>query len=285
MVWLKALVILAITLQTGSRGYCAEVFEAIVPQRGGTEVSLDPSESTIEEAGSGRAVDSEVRLTRPEEAQARRAHEDILDDPQYAQVEGAQVLKASMASPATRSPASAKVTPPSKEDKAKSTAKSEVEKSAGATQSKTKNIDRLVAELNVSPIPVRDELNLRELASRPGSLGLSSENMGFSGVVQEVSLIASEQGFFPSHIVVNQGTAVKIYLSTPGQLTLCFMNDQFGLQKGITPGQVQEITFMPNRTGLFRFYCPIRGLEGKLTVRAPATVDKARAPASTVEPE
>ncbi len=91
--------------------------------------------------------------------------------------------------------------------------------------------------------------------------------------VQEVSLIVSDYGYFPNRIFVTQNVPVKIYLTTPSKVTMCFMLDTWGLRKGILPGKVEEITFVPQAPGNYRFYCPVKSIEGTLTVREAAVAE------------
>ncbi len=100
-----------------------------------------------------------------------------------------------------------------------------------------------------------------------GGRGLSSTNLSNKSGVQEISLIVTEYGYFPKQIFVTQNTPVKIYLTTPSKSTLCFMQDQWSIKRGIHPGRVEEFTFVPHEAGSFRFYCPIQSLEGLITVR------------------
>ena len=103
--------------------------------------------------------------------------------------------------------------------------------------------------------------------------------------VQEVSLIVSDYGYFPSRIFVTQNVPVKIYLTTPSKVTMCFMLDTWGLKKGILPGKVEEITFVPQAPGNYRFYCPVKSIEGTLTVReAPVAEQSGRGVASAPPP-
>ncbi len=91
------------------------------------------------------------------------------------------------------------------------------------------------------------------------------------GVFQEVSVIVSDHGYFPNRIFVTQNIPVRVYLTTPSKSTLCFMIDNWSVKKGITPGKVEEVNFVPDRAGNYRFYCPVKSIEGTLTVReAPA---------------
>lgn len=99
--------------------------------------------------------------------------------------------------------------------------------------------------------------------------------------VQEISLIVSDYGYFPNRVFVTQNVPVKIYMTTPSKHTLCFMLDNMGVKKGITPGKVEEITFTPSQAGNFRFYCPVKSIEGTLTVReAPLAEQSVRGLAS-----
>jgi plastocyanin domain-containing protein len=104
--------------------------------------------------------------------------------------------------------------------------------------------------------------------------------------VQEVSLIVSDYGFFPNRIFVTKDLPVKIFLSTPSKTTLCFMVDEWGVRKGVTPGKVEEISFVPEKLGNVRFYCPVKSIEGMITVREPFEAEPQRQIASSVlEPE
>lgn len=85
--------------------------------------------------------------------------------------------------------------------------------------------------------------------------------------VQEISLIVSDYGYFPKRIFVTQNVPVKIYMTTPSKNTLCFMLDNWGVKKGVNPGKVDEVSFTPVDSGDFRFYCPVKSIEGMLTVR------------------
>lgn len=101
-----------------------------------------------------------------------------------------------------------------------------------------------------------------------------------AGMYQEVSLIVSDSGYYPSRIFVTPNIPVKMYMSTPSKSTLCFMIDNWGVKKGVTPGRVEEIMFTPDKPGNYRFYCPVKGIEGMLTVREPQS-EQSRNVAST----
>ena len=49
--------------------------------------------------------------------------------------------------------------------------------------------------------------------------------------------------------------------------TLCFVMDEFSVRKGVEPQQVAEVSFLPTKSGPYKFYCPVQEIQGKLTVR------------------
>ncbi|MBI3543956.1 MAG: cupredoxin domain-containing protein, partial [Deltaproteobacteria bacterium] len=93
--------------------------------------------------------------------------------------------------------------------------------------------------------------------------------------VQELSVIVSDYGYFPNRIFVTQNVPVKIYLSTPSKATMCFMLDTWSVKKGVLPGKVEEVSFTPDTPGDYRFYCPVKSIEGKITVREAPTAQPA----------
>lgn len=142
-----------------------------------------------------------------------------------------------------------------------------------------KNLTATVNEPRPLPVTVRSAVD--QQAGRP-AYGLGAEpkfepkfdqplpkGSALTGI-QEVSIIVSDYGYFPSKIFVTQNIPVKLYLSTPSSGTLCFIVDVWGLRKGIAPGKVEEVVFIPEQAGEFRFYCPVKSIEGRIAVRESA---------------
>lgn len=224
-----------------------DVEEVYAPQHADVDAADD---ETSDEYG---RID--VRLSRPDEAESR------LDPEGYAQVPGVERLMAgknepkeeSLMIPVKRAPEEgnrahrgiASVTP--------AVESARPEPAASAPRETTRAPERQMpgseafALVTDEPKPVKP------------------------GVFQEVSVIVSDHGYFPSRLFVTQNIPVRVYLTTPSKSTLCFMIDNWGVKKGITPGKVEEVNFVPDRAGNYRFYCPVKGIEGVLTVReAPA---------------
>jgi plastocyanin len=124
----------------------------------------------------------------------------------------------------------------------------------------TKTVDQtalLSSESNIK------ELKMRE-ASRKGT--------------QEVSLIVSDLGYFPNTIFVSRGVPVRLFVTGSSKNPLCLIMDSFEVRKQIRTQKVEEISFLPEHPGKYRFYCPMNGMEGTLVVRELSTD---RTPASS----
>lgn len=92
--------------------------------------------------------------------------------------------------------------------------------------------------------------------------------------VQEISVIVSDQGYFPNRLFVTQGTQVRLFLTTTSKNTLCFMLDKMGVKKGVQPSKVEEVLFTPEVPGDYRFYCPVKSIDGILTVRETPRIEQ-----------
>jgi len=89
----------------------------------------------------------------------------------------------------------------------------------------------------------------------------------FKNGVQEFSLIATDTGYLPSRLIVRRGIPVRLFLTSASARTLCFVMDDFSLRKGVAPQQVEEIRFLPTKSGQYKFYCPVQEIQGSVTVR------------------
>ena len=93
--------------------------------------------------------------------------------------------------------------------------------------------------------------------------------------VQEISVIASDQGYFPRTVFVTQDIPVRMFVTGASNKPLCIMMDTFNVRRQLKAQQIQEITFTPNAPGRYRFYCPVNGMEGIVVVRELASVGSA----------
>lgn len=87
--------------------------------------------------------------------------------------------------------------------------------------------------------------------------------------VQEFSIIATKQGYFPRNIIVRRNIPVNLYLTTTESRDLCFImkGEDFSIHKGVGSKSIVKVSFEPRKTGPYRFHCPINNLSGTLIVR------------------
>lgn len=224
---------------------------------------------------------AEIRLTRPDEAEAR-----IADEQGYEMVPGVERIWNAERSHKNE------ISVPVKQDRkiASEPAPEQPVRDGVATTSSEAAVKAEVMEPShasrgnwVEHTPrygLKAEPRVETRLDPPVPASSGSGRVG----TQEVSLIVSDYGYFPNRIFVTQNVPVKIYMTTPSKNTLCFMLDSWGLKKGINPGKVEEITFTPSSAGNYRFYCPVKSIEGTLTVReAPLAEQSTRGLASEEE--
>ncbi len=84
---------------------------------------------------------------------------------------------------------------------------------------------------------------------------------------QEVAIIASDTGFYPSTVYVAKEVPVRLFVTGASKHNLCMMMDAFTIRRQLKSQAVEEISFTPASPGKYRFYCPVNGAEGTLVVR------------------
>ncbi len=85
--------------------------------------------------------------------------------------------------------------------------------------------------------------------------------------IQEVSIIAGDLGFFPKTIFVSRDVPVRLFVTGASKGSLCIMMDSFNVRKQVRANKIEEILFVPNQPGTFRYYCPVNGSEGTMVVK------------------
>ncbi len=85
--------------------------------------------------------------------------------------------------------------------------------------------------------------------------------------IQEISIIAGELGFFPKTIFVSRDVPVRLFVTGASKGSLCIMMDSFNVRKQVRANKIEEITFVPNQPGTYRYYCPVNGSEGTMVVK------------------
>jgi heme/copper-type cytochrome/quinol oxidase subunit 2 len=89
----------------------------------------------------------------------------------------------------------------------------------------------------------------------------------FKNGVQEVSLIATDTGYLPARILVRKDIPVRLFITSASSSTLCFIMDEFSIKKGVATQVVEEVRFLPTKAGQYKFYCPVKEIQGSVVVR------------------
>lgn len=101
--------------------------------------------------------------------------------------------------------------------------------------------------------------------------------------IQEIAVIVSDTGFFPSAVFVTKDIPVRLFVTNASRKPLCIMMDQYQVRRQVRTQKVEEIEFTPSSAGQFRFYCPVNGMEGTLLVKE-VGFQGSRLPATRGEP-
>jgi plastocyanin len=116
-----------------------------------------------------------------------------------------------------------------------------------------------------------------EPASEPVTATLDADG------VQRITLTLTNYAYSPSHVIVRVGKPVELTLVkdsglTPHDLVIDDLASGLAVRANAREGQPRTLTFTPERTGTFAFYCSkkapftashrAKGMEGLLEVRA-----------------
>jgi hypothetical protein len=99
-----------------------------------------------------------------------------------------------------------------------------------------------------------------------------------------LSLIVTPNGYFPKRIFARKNIPLRIYITGSGSEESCFLLNigsyaevdtpdgrapasAGSIRRSVKLGRMEEISFIPRKSGEFRFGCPIQGFTGILTVR------------------
>lgn len=89
---------------------------------------------------------------------------------------------------------------------------------------------------------------------------------------REITMSSGDNWYRPNELEVSRGERITLVISNDGVLTHNISIDEFDVKKDYRPGETVRVTFTPDRTGEFRFYCDEpghaeAGMVGVLRVR------------------
>lgn len=88
----------------------------------------------------------------------------------------------------------------------------------------------------------------------------------FKEPLREISVIVTDEGYYPNRIMAFEGERVRFYVTSTSKKGQCFILKNHEIFVSAEKGQVNEVEFIAEKTGRFKFYCPSAKFQGHLTV-------------------
>lgn len=109
------------------------------------------------------------------------------------------------------------------------------------------------------------------------------EEKTFDIPVREISIIATDDGFYPNKVMAFTGEKVRFFITSTSGQKQCFILQKHDVFVAAEKGKVNEAHIELENAGRYKFYCPSTTFTGHLTVfekfkqedgfeRAPASV-------------
>lgn len=84
--------------------------------------------------------------------------------------------------------------------------------------------------------------------------------------VREISIIASEDGYYPKNIIAFRGEKVRLFLTGTMSEPSCLIMPEKSLFLSAKKGSISEKEVVFEESGSYKFYCPSGQIEGRLVV-------------------
>lgn len=88
----------------------------------------------------------------------------------------------------------------------------------------------------------------------------------FERPIREVSIIASDEGFYPERITSYVGEKVRFFITSSTKQPSCFFLQEKELFLSAEKGQVHSGEAYFDKEGIYEFYCPTGKIKGRLSV-------------------
>lgn len=88
----------------------------------------------------------------------------------------------------------------------------------------------------------------------------------FKNPLREISVIVTNEGFYPNKIAVFEGERVRFFVTSTVEEPQCMVIDRHKIFLGAVKGKMSEGEAIFNTPGKYKFYCPSSKAKGSLTV-------------------
>ena len=96
---------------------------------------------------------------------------------------------------------------------------------------------------------------------------------------RQISIIASQESFYPQNILVYEGETVRFYITTVSPES-CFVIKEKNVFTGLKRGEIFEQEVQFSEQGNFSFFCPSHKIMGNILVLPKQVKSLTRRPAS-----
>jgi plastocyanin domain-containing protein len=84
--------------------------------------------------------------------------------------------------------------------------------------------------------------------------------------LREVSIIVTDDGYYPNKIVAFQGERIHFFITSASAKNQCFILQKHEVFVSAEKGTINEAEIIADQAGRFKFYCPSSKFTGHLTV-------------------
>jgi plastocyanin len=108
------------------------------------------------------------------------------------------------------------------------------------------------------------------------------DEKSYEAPVREISIIATDDGFYPNKVMAFTGEKVKFFITSTSGSKHCFILQKHEVFVAAEKGKINEAHVNLDMPGRFKFYCPSSNYKGHLTVfeKFKQEQDTGREPAS-----
>jgi hypothetical protein len=94
----------------------------------------------------------------------------------------------------------------------------------------------------------------------------SFEAKSYTFPQRNMAVIASDEGYYPSNLVIFEGEKIQLSVTSTSKEPSCFILQEKGVFLEAAKGKVSEAAIQFPHAGIYKFHCPTQKIEGKVTV-------------------
>lgn len=90
--------------------------------------------------------------------------------------------------------------------------------------------------------------------------------MNLDHPLREISIIASETGYYPESPIAFVGERVRLFVTATTEEKRCLLIPDKNIFLSLERGKIDEGEFIATEPGVYKFHCPTGKMHGRLTV-------------------